>query len=124
LSTTKLFPNGTQLVVVAMNNNFKITKMEEILNKWLNDPPKDKFDKELPKYTYHHLMEFAEHYLTLQLLQTDVIVSSLNKRWAIAREQAVKVAELNAIRHCFDLYVDLEYDENEIEKAHKRYKEN
>ena len=47
--------------------------MEEILNNWLQEKPKDKFDKELHKYTYYDLMEFAEHYHTLQLLQTAVM---------------------------------------------------
>ena len=47
--------------------------MEEILNNWLQEKPKDKFDKELHKYTYYDLMEFAEHYHTLQLLQAVVI---------------------------------------------------
>ena len=46
--------------------------MEEILNNWLQEKPKDKFDKELHKYTYYDLMEFAEHYHTLQLQQTGV----------------------------------------------------
>ena len=46
--------------------------MEEILNNWLQEKPKDKFDKELQKYTYYDLMEFAEHYHALQLLQTGV----------------------------------------------------
>ena len=46
--------------------------MEEILNNWLQKKPKDKFDKELHKYTYYDLMEFAEHYHTLQLPQTGV----------------------------------------------------
>ena len=49
--------------------------MEEILNNWLQEKPKDKFDKELHKYTYYDLMEFAEHYHTLQLQQTGVIKS-------------------------------------------------
>ena len=40
--------------------------MEEILNNWLQEKPKDKFDKELHKYTYYDLMEFAEHYHALQ----------------------------------------------------------
>ena len=52
--------------------------MEEILNNWLQEKPKDKFDKELHKYTYYDLMEFAEHYHTLQLLQTGVIASCSN----------------------------------------------
>ena len=47
--------------------------MEEILNNWLQEKPKDKFDKELHKYTYYDLMEFAEHYHTLQLQQTGVV---------------------------------------------------
>ena len=47
--------------------------MEEILNNWLQEKPKDKFDKELHKYTYYDLMEFAEHYHTLQLQQTGVM---------------------------------------------------
>ena len=46
--------------------------MEEILNNWLQEKPKDKFDKELHKYTYYDLMEFAKHYQTLQLQQTGV----------------------------------------------------
>ena len=46
--------------------------MEEILNNWLQEKPKDKFDKELHKYTYYDLMEFAEHYHALQLQQTGV----------------------------------------------------
>ncbi len=46
--------------------------MEEILNNWLQEKPKDKFDKGLHKYTYYDLMEFAEHYQALQLLQTAV----------------------------------------------------
>ena len=49
--------------------------MEEILNNWLQEKPKDKFDKELHKYTYYDLMEFAEHYHTLQLQQTGVMAS-------------------------------------------------
>ena len=49
--------------------------MEEILNNWLQEKPKDKFDKELHKYTYYDLMEFAEHYHTLQLQQTGVVRS-------------------------------------------------
>ena len=52
--------------------------MEEILNNWLQEKPKDKFDKELHKYTYYDLMEFAEHYHTLQLQQTGVIASCSN----------------------------------------------
>lgn len=44
--------------------------MEEILNNWLQEKPRDKFDKELNKYTYYDLMEFAEHYHTLQLQKT------------------------------------------------------
>ena len=52
--------------------------MEEILNNWLQEKPKDKFDKELHKYTYYDLMEFAEHYHTLQLQQTGVIDSCSN----------------------------------------------
>ncbi len=47
--------------------------MEEILNNWLQEKPKDKFDKELHKYTYYDLMEFANHYHTLQLKQTGVM---------------------------------------------------
>ena len=50
--------------------------MEEILNNWLQEKPKDKFDKELHKYTYYDLMEFAEHYHTLQLQQTGVMRSN------------------------------------------------
>lgn len=46
--------------------------MEEILNNWLQEKPKDKFDKELHKYTYYDLMEFAEYYHTLQLKRTSV----------------------------------------------------
>ena len=46
--------------------------MEDVLNNWLQEKPKDKFDKELHKYTYYDLMEFAEHYHTLQLQQTAV----------------------------------------------------
>ena len=52
--------------------------MEEILNNWLQEKPKDKFDKGLHKYTYYDLMEFAEHYHTLQLQQTGVIASCSN----------------------------------------------
>ena len=51
--------------------------MEEILNNWLQEKPKDKFDKELHKYTYYDLMEFAEHYHTLQLQQTGVSGSGI-----------------------------------------------
>ncbi len=47
--------------------------MEEILNNWLQEKPKDKFDKELHKYTYYDLIEFAEHYQALQLQQTGVM---------------------------------------------------
>lgn len=49
--------------------------MEEILNNWLQEKPKDKFDKELHKYTYYDLMEFAEHYHALQLHKTQVMSS-------------------------------------------------
>ena len=51
--------------------------MDEILNEWLQEKPKDKFDKELHKYTYYDLMEFAEHYYALQLQQTGVKSSVL-----------------------------------------------
>jgi hypothetical protein len=71
--------------------------MEEELNKWLNDPPKDKFDKELPKYTYYHLMEFAEHYLTLQLLQTDVSGRSEQLKTLL-----IKLLENNMCSHAGD----------------------
>ena len=60
--------------------------MEEILNNWLQEKPKDKFDKELHKYTYYDLMEFAEHYHTLQLQQTGVSIS-LERAKKYARHQ-------------------------------------
>jgi hypothetical protein len=46
--------------------------MEEFLNEWLLEKPKDKFDKELHKYTFYDLMEFAEHYHNLQFQQAGV----------------------------------------------------
>lgn len=55
--------------------------MEEILNNWLQEKPKDKFDKELHKYTYYDLMEFAEHYHALQLQQTGVKCRFFAQYW-------------------------------------------
>jgi predicted mannosyl-3-phosphoglycerate phosphatase (HAD superfamily) len=57
-----------------------------------------------------------------QCVQTSVMVSSLNRKWAILREEAVKVAEINAIRHCLELYADFEISDEEVENAVSRYR--
>lgn len=58
----------------------------------------------------------------LQLQQTGVMVSSLRSNFAKSREQSVKVAEINAIRHCLELYANFEVDEEVIQKAVERYR--
>ena len=69
--------------------------MEEILNNWLQEKPKDKFDKELHKYTYYDLMEFAEYYHALQLQQTGVSSSFKTKEYAEGSEIVINQISVN-----------------------------
>ncbi len=74
------------------------------------------------KWNKSELLTILDKYQALQLQQVGVMVSSLRSNFAKSREQSVKVAEINAIRHCLELYANFEVDEEVIQKAVERYR--